>query len=96
MTITYDFEKIKKKIPKIFRILGVVTDLQVDFLNEHQLLPTFCDLILIELAKGFNLRHMTTLRSLAVKNYYVITKNLRQNRKFWSKKYFFLDFPNTF
>ena len=76
MTITYDFEKIRKIIPKIFRILGVVTYLQVDFLTEHQLLATFCDLILIELAKGFNLHHMTTLWSLVLKRYYVITKFL--------------------
>ena len=96
MTITYDFEKIKKKIPKIFLILGVVTDLQVDFLNEQQLLATFCDLILIELAKSFNLRHMTVLRSHKHKNYYAITKKLRRNRKFRSKKYFFLDFGNMF
>ena len=48
MTITNDFEKIEKKIPKIFRILGVMTDLQADFLNEHQLVATFCDLILID------------------------------------------------
>ena len=59
--MSMDSEKIEKKNPKIFRILGVVTDLQIDFLNEHQLLATFCDLILIELAKSFNLRHMTTL-----------------------------------
>ena len=45
------WENWKKKIPEIFRILGVVTDLQVDFLNEHQLLATFCDLISIELIK---------------------------------------------
>ena len=62
-TITKDFERIEKKLPKIFRISRVMTDIQVDFLNEHQLLPTFCDLILIELAKGFNLRHMTVTRS---------------------------------
>ena len=48
------------------------------FLNEHQLLATFWDLILIEQAKGFNLRHMTVLRSLTLVNYYVITKKLRE------------------
>ena len=56
--------------------------------------PIFDDLI--ELAKGFNLRHMRVLGSLRVKRYYVITKKLRQNRKFRSKKYFFLDFGNMF
>ena len=49
-----------------------------EILNEHQLLATFWDLILIEQAKGFNLRHMTVLGSLWEKNYYVITKNLRK------------------
>ena len=39
---------------------------------------------------------MTVLRSLAIKSYYVITKKLRQNRKFRSRKYFFLDFGNMF
>jgi len=81
-----DSEKIEKKFSKIFRILGVVTYLQNDFLQEHQLLATFCDLILIKKLKTFNLSHMTTLGSLGVKNYYVITKKLRQNRKFRTKK----------
>ena len=71
-----DSEKIQKKFPKKLRILGVVTELQIDFLNEHQLSSTFGDLILIEQAKGFNLRYMATLRSLELKRYYVITKNL--------------------
>ena len=74
-----DSENIEKKIPKIFRILGVVTDLQIDFLKEHQLLATFCDLILIKLAKGFNSRRMTLTRSHSLKSYYVITKKLRKN-----------------
>ena len=74
--MSMDSEKIEKKIPKIFRILGVVTDLQIDFLNEHQLLATFCDLILIERARGFNLRFITALWSLVLKRYYVITKFL--------------------
>ena len=81
-----NFEKIFKKFLKNFRILGVVTDLQIDFLNEPQLSSTFCGLILIEPAKGFNLRHMRVLESLGLKRYYVITKKLRQNRKFRSKK----------
>ena len=71
-----DSEKIQKKFPKKLRILGVVTELQIDFLNEHQLSSTFCNLILIEQAKGFNLRRMTVLGSIGVKSYYVITKNL--------------------
>ena len=69
-----DSEKIVKKISKIFWILGVVTGLQVDFLSDPQLSSTFGDLILIELAKGFNLRHMRVLRSLKLKSYNVITK----------------------
>ena len=91
-----DFEQIQKKISKKIRILGVVTDFQIDFLTDSKLFQTFCDLILIELAKGFNLRHMRVLESLGLKRYYVITKKLRQNRKFRSKKYFFLDFVNMF
>ena len=58
--MTMDSEKIEKKFSKIFRILGVVTYLQIDFLQEHQLLATFCDLILIKKLKTFNLSHMTT------------------------------------
>ena len=49
---------ILRKFRKIFEkktIFGVVTDLQIDFLNGAQLCPTFGDLILIELVKGFNL-----------------------------------------
>jgi len=76
--------------------LGVVTDFQIYFLNDSTLFHTFGELILIELAKGFNLRHMTVTRSNSLKSYYVITKKLRQNRKFRSKKYFFLDFVNMF
>ena len=34
--------------------------------------------VLIEQAKGFNLRRMRVLRSHKLKNYYVITKKLRQ------------------
>ena len=71
--MSMDSEEIEKKFSKIFRFLGVVTDLQIVFLKEHQLLPTFCDLILIELAEGFNLRYLV-LRSHKLKNYYVITK----------------------
>ena len=57
--MSMDSEKIEKKIPKIFRILGVVTDFQIDFLKEHQLLPTFRDLLLIDQVETFNLNHMT-------------------------------------
>ena len=57
-------------------ILGVLTDLQTDFFNEHQPSPTFGELILVEQAKGFNLRYMATMRSLELKRYYVITKKL--------------------
>ena len=35
----------------------MVTDFQIDFLNDSTLFLTFGELILIELAKGFNLRH---------------------------------------
>ena len=91
-----DSVKIQKNFSKKYRIFGVVTDFQIEFLNDSQFFPTFGDLILIELAKGFNLRRMTVLRSLAIKSYYVITKKLRQNRKFRSRKYFFLDFGNMF
>ena len=78
-----------EKFSKKFRILGVVTDFQIDFLNDSILFHTFCDLILIELATGFNLRHRRVLGSIRVKKYYVITKKLRQNRKFGSQKIFF-------
>ena len=91
-----DSEKIHKNFPKKNQILGVVRDFQIDFLNDSTLFHTFCDLILIELAKGFNLRHRTVTRSNSLKSYYAITKKLRQNRKFRSKKYFFLDFGNMF
>ena len=94
--MSMDSEEIEKKFQKIFRILGVVTDIQIDFLKAHQLLPTFGDLILIELIKSFNLRHLASLGSLGAKKYYVITKILWQNRKFRTKKYFFLDFVNMF
>ena len=77
-----DSVKIQKNFSKKYRIFGVVTDFQIEFLNDSQFFPTFGDLILIELAKGFNLRRMTVLRSLAIKSYYVITKKIRQNRKF--------------
>ena len=77
-----------EKFSKKFRILGVVTDFQIDFLNDSILFHTFCDLILIEQAKGFNLRYMETLRSLELKRYYVITKNLSRNRKFRGQKLF--------
>ena len=42
---------------KKFRILGVVTDFQID------IFPTFEDLILIEQAKGLHLRYMATFKS---------------------------------
>ena len=61
--MSMDSEKIEKKFPKIFRISGVVTDLQIDFSNDSKLFQTFLDLILIEQAKSFNLRHMTAFRS---------------------------------
>ena len=92
--MSMDSEEIEKKFSKFFRFLGVVTDLQIDFLNDSKLFQTFEDWILIELAKGFNLRRMRVLRSHKLKNYYVITKFLLQNRKFWGEKYFFLDFVN--
>ena len=91
-----DSVKIQKNFSKKYRIFGVVTDFQIEFLNDSQFFPTFGDLILIEQAKSFNLRHMTILEALGVKKYYVITKKLRQNRKFRSRKYFFLDFGNMF
>ena len=56
---TYGFWENCKKLFKNLLDFGVVMDLQVDFLSEHQLSSTFGDLILIEQAKGFNLRHMT-------------------------------------
>ena len=37
------------------------------FLNDSTIFHTFCDLILIELTKGLNLRQITVLRSLALK-----------------------------
>ena len=85
----YGFWEKSEKFFEKFRILRVMTDFQIDFLNDSQLFPTFGDLISIELAKGFNLRHMTILEALGVHNYYVIMKKLRQNRKFRSRKYFF-------
>ena len=91
-----DSGEIVKKFSKIFWILGSVTDFQIDFLNDSILFHTFCDLILIELAKGFNLRHTRVLGSIRVKRYYLITKKLRQNRKFWSPKKIFLDFGYMF
>ena len=73
-----------------------MTDIHIEFLNFAQLCATFCDLTLIDQVLVFNLRHMRVLGSLRVKRYYAITKKLRQNRKFRSKKYFFLDFGNMF
>jgi len=89
-----DSEQIQKNFSKKFRILGVVTDFQIDFLNDSQLFPTFEDLILIEEAKGFNLRHMTVLRSHKLKSYYVITKKIRQKSKLYDRKNDFLNFEN--
>ena len=77
--MSMDSEKIEKKFPKNFRILGVVTDFQIDFLNDSTLFHTFCNLILIGQAKGFNLRYMATLRSLELK------KILRNYEKFIKK-----------
>ena len=74
----------------------MVTDFQIDFLNDSQFFPTFGDLILIEQAKGFNLRHMTVLRSHKLKSYYVITKKLRQKSKIYDRKKVFLNFENMF
>ena len=91
-----DSGKIVKKISKFFWILGVVTDLQIDFLSEHQLSPTFDDLILIEQAKGFNLRYMTTLEAYGAKKYYVITKKLRQKIINLRQKIIFSNFENMF
>ena len=50
--------------------------------------PTFGDLVLIELAKGFNLRHMRVLGSLGVKRYYVITKKYDKIVNFGAKNIF--------
>ena len=72
-------ENSEKFLKKKNRIFGVVRDLQIDFLNDSKLFQTFGDLILIEPAKGFNLRRMRVLRSYTLKKYYVITKKLRQN-----------------
>ena len=94
--MSMDSEKILKKISKNFWILGVVTGLQVDFLSDPQLSSTFGDLIVIELTKGFNLRHMTVLRSHKLKSYYVITKKLRQKSKIYDRKNDFLNFENMF
>ena len=74
----------------------MVTDFQIDFLNDSQFFPTFGDLILIEQAKGFNLRHMTVIRSHTLKNDYVITKKLRQKSKIYDRKNDFLNFENMF
>ena len=68
-----------EKFLKKNRIFGVVRDLQIDFLNDSKLFQTFEDLILIEPAKGFNLRRMRVLRSYTLKKYYVITKKIRKN-----------------
>ena len=48
-----------------------LTGLQVNFLNDSKLFQTFGDLILIEPAKGFNLRRMRVLRSYTLKKYYI-------------------------
>ena len=47
-------------------ILGVLTDLQTDFLNKHQLQTIFGELILVEQVETVNLSQMTTLGSLKV------------------------------
>ena len=77
-----------------------MTDIQGDFLSEPQLSSTFCDLITIDEVLVFNLSHMAILRSLTLESYYAITKNLWQNRKFQTEKYYFLIlqicFANTF
>ena len=91
-----DSEKIHKNFPKKNRILGVVTELQIDFLNDSTLFHTFCDLILIEQAKGFNLRYMTTLEAYGEKKYYVITKKLRQKIINLRQKNIFSNFENMF
>ena len=78
-----DSVKIQKNFSKKYRIFGVVTDFQIEFLNDSQFFPTFGDLILIEQAKGFNLRHLTVLGSLGLKSYYIITKKLRQKSKIY-------------
>ena len=76
--------------------MGAVTEFQIDFLNASQFFSTFGDLIQIEQAKGFNLRHMTVLRSHKLKSYYVITKKLRQKSKIYDRKNDFLNFENMF
>ena len=72
--MSMDSEKIEKKIPKIFRIFGLVTDFRIDFLSDAQLCTTFGDLTLIDQVFLFNLSHMTALRSIKLKSYYEITK----------------------
>ena len=66
------------------------------FLSDSQFFPTFCDFTSIDQVLLFNLSHMALLEVIGLKSYYEITKKLRQNRKFRSKKYFFLDFENMF
>ena len=90
--MSMDSEEIEKKFSKIFRFLGVVTDLQIDFLKEHQLLPTFCDLILIGLAEGFNLRYMTVLRSQKLKNYSDFRGGDGPSSRFFERASTFLNF----
>ena len=74
----------------------MVTDFQIDFLNDSQFFPTFGGLILIEQAKVFNLRPLAVLGSLGLKSYYVITKKLRQKSKIYDRKNDFLNFENMF
>ena len=64
----------------------MVTDFQIDFFNDSQLFPIFEGLTRIEQAKGFNLRHMTTLGPIEIQKYYVITKKLRQKSKIYDRK----------
>ena len=74
-------ENSEKNLKKKSDFWGVdgpsLTDLGIDFLNDSNFFQIFWDLILIELAKGFDLRCMRVLRSHKLKNYYVITKKLR-------------------
>ena len=80
-----DSEKIHKNFPKKNRILWVVWDFQIDFLNDSTLFHTFGESILIELAKGFNLRHMRVLRSHTHERYKVIV--IPRYRVLFNKNY---------
>ena len=92
MSLSYFF---RKKFFLVDHFFGT-TWLSGKILNDAQLCSTFWDFILIDLAKLFNLRHMTVLRSDTLKNDYVITKKLRQKSKIYDQKMIFLNFENMF